>query len=130
MRFIAAFFASLTLIAELVLAASGIDGKWVTERKWDRDGQPVVITQIFDLKSDGSKLSGKITTKVSEMEPATVDIREGKIEGEKASWSTISPNQSIKFNYKATLSGDTLKGESAREGTEPRPFEAKRKRDN
>lgn len=129
MNRIAAFFASLTLMAGLVLAASGIDGKWVSERKMERDGQSFNIVQTFDLKSDGSKLTGKMTMQFGDMEPRTMDIQDGKVEGDKASWSSVfeGPNGSMKISYNATLSGDTLKGESAREGGDPRPFEAKRK---
>jgi hypothetical protein len=33
----------------------------------------------------------------------------------------------MKVNYKGEVDGDTLKGESMRDGGEGRPFEAKRK---
>jgi len=129
MNRIAAFFAALTLMAGLVLAASGIDGKWTSERKMERDGQSFTIIQTFDLKADGPKLTGKMTMQFGDMEPRTMDIQDGKINGDKASWSSTfeGPNGSMKISYNATVSGDTLKGESVREGGDPRPFEAKRK---
>src|SRR5450755_3493233 len=57
-----------TLVAAFVLllvtltAAFGadIDGKWKSERKMDRNGESMTIIIVFDLKADGSKLTGKL----------------------------------------------------------------------
>lgn len=116
------------LFVGVALAAS-IDGKWVSERKLERDGQSFTIVQTFDLKSDGNKLTGKLTTQFGEMEPRTVDITDGKIDGDKFSFSTTmsTPNGDFKMTYAGTVEGDTLKGTAEREGGQARPFEAKRK---
>src|SRR3954453_4502285 len=113
----AALLASLILMAGLVLAASGIDGKWTSERKMERDGQSFTIVQTFDFKAEGPKLTGKMTMQFGDMEPRTMDIQDGKISGDKATWSSVfqGPNGDMKISYSATLSGDTLKGESVRE---------------
>ena len=129
MKRIAALFASLALFTSLVLAASGIEGKWMSERKMERDGQSFTIVQTFDFKAEGSKLTGTMTMQFGDMEPRSMEIKDGKIEGDKAMWSAVfqGPNGDLKMSYNATVSGDTLKGESVREGGDPRPFEAKRK---
>jgi hypothetical protein len=116
------------LLAGLAMAGS-IDGKWVSERKMERDGQAFVIVQTFDLKAEGSKLTGKMTMQFGDMEPREMEIREGKIEGDKFSFSTTmsTPNGEFKSIYSGAVEGDTLKGTSEREGGQARPFEAKRK---
>jgi hypothetical protein len=120
-------FACVALFAATMLA--GVDGKYVAERKMERDGQSFTIIQTFDIKADGSKLTGKVTMQFGDMEPRTVDLTDGKVEGSKVSFTTTmeGPNGAMKMSYKGTVDGDTLKGESIREGGEGRPFEAKRK---
>lgn len=117
----------LFLLCGIALAA-GIDGKWLSERKMNRDGQELVIKQTFDLKSDGAKLTGTITMAFGDMEPRSMTISDGKIDGAKFSFtaSMSTPNGEFKTSYTGTVEGDVLKGESAREGGDPRPFEAKR----
>ena len=42
--------ACIALLAGSALA-DGIDGKWTSERKMERDGQSMTIKQLFDLKT-------------------------------------------------------------------------------
>jgi hypothetical protein len=120
--------ASILLLAGLAIAAS-IDGKWVSERKMDRDGQSFTIIQTFDLKESAGKLTGKIMMQFGDMEPRTSEVKDGKIDGSKFSFSTEMQGQngSMKMTYNGTVEGDTLKGTAEREGGQARPFEAKRK---
>ena len=115
------------LVAGVALAA-GIDGKWYSERKMERDGNTMVIKSTFDLKSDGAKLTGKMVMVMGDMDPRDVEIKDGKIEGNKFSFTTTmtTPNGEFKTVYTGTLDGDTIKGTAAREGGQERPFEAKR----
>lgn len=116
------------LFAGLATAAS-IDGKWKSERKMERDGQSFTIVQTFDLKSDGSKISGTITMQFGDMEPRTMDVKDGKLDGNKFSFTTMmqTPNGDFKTTYTGTVEGDSLKGQAEREGGQgPRPFEAKK----
>jgi hypothetical protein len=127
----------LVLICCLLVAgaafAAGIDGKWYSERKMERDGQSMTIKQTYDLKSSGDKLTGSVTVAFGDMEPRSIDIKDGKIDGNKFSFSTVmefNGNQ-MKTKYEGTVDGDTIKGTALREGGQgggqPRPFEAKRK---
>ncbi len=95
----------------------------------ERDGNTMTITQTLDLKSSGNKLTGTLTMKFGDMEPRTIDIKDGKIDGSKFSFTTTmsTPNGDFKTAYEGTVEGDTLKGTAAREGGQSRPFEAKRK---
>ena len=56
-------------------------------------------------------------------------IQEGKIEGNKFSFNTVTPtpNGDVKTAYSGTVEGNMLKGTAEREGGQARPFEAKRK---
>ena len=127
MKFFGRIAGSLLLLACAAVAA--IDGKWEAERKLERDGQSFTVHQTFDLKNDGGKLTGTVMMKFGEMEPRTVEIKDGKVEGDKFSFTTTltTPNGDFKTAYSGTVEGDTLKGTAEREGGQARPFEAKRK---
>ena len=118
----------LLLITMSAAFAADIDGKWKSERTMERNGQSMTITLVFDLKADGSKLTGKVvvTTPRGDRE---AEVTDGKIDGNKFSFSTTSEgrNGTMTTKYEGTVEGDTLKGTSAREGSErTMPFEAKK----
>jgi hypothetical protein len=122
-------FISLVLLLAASVFAGPIDGKWVSERKMERDGQSMTIVQTFDLKADGTKLTGTFAMKFGEMELPSSQIKDGKIEGNKFSFTTVmsTPNGDMKVNYTGSVDGDTIKGNAEREGGQARPFEAKKK---
>ncbi|MCC6860503.1 MAG: hypothetical protein IT158_18190 [Bryobacterales bacterium] len=119
--------ACVILLAGLC-AAAAIDGKWVSERKMERDGETFTITQVFDLKAEGGKLVGGFTVTFGDRE-FKAEIQEGKIEGSKFSFATVmsTPNGDFKTVYEGSVEGDTLKGTAERQGGQQRPFEARRK---
>jgi hypothetical protein len=118
---------SLLLLAGVVFAGP-IDGKWVAERKMERDGQAMTIVQTFELKEEGGKVTGKLSMKFGEMEPPASEIKDGKLDGNKFSFSTTisTPNGDMKTNYSGTVEGAVMKGNAEREGGQARPFEAKK----
>ena len=128
MRVITTVALCFLLLAGVALA-DAIDGSWISVRKMERDGQAFTITQTFDLKADGGKLTGTITMSFGDMEPRKTDIKDGKIDGAKFTFTTTmsTPNGDFKMVYAGTVEGDTLKGTAEREGGQARPFEAKRK---
>lgn len=127
MKVLTIVFVCLFLLGGLALAAS-IDGKWVSVRKMERGGESFTITQTFDLKAQGSSLTGSVSMAFGDQEPRKTEIKEGKIDGNKFSFTTVmsTPNGEFKMVYEGTVEGDTLKGSSSREGGQARPFEAKR----
>jgi hypothetical protein len=127
MKILVSLSLMLCLLCGVAMAA-GIDGKWYSERKMSRDGQDFVIKTTFDLKSDGAKLTGSLTMSFGDMEPRSIPISDGKIDGAKFSFITVmsTPNGEFKSTYTGTVEGDVIKGEAAREGADRRPFEAKR----
>lgn len=130
MKTLFSILVAFTLLAGLAFGAA-IDGKWVSERKMNRGGEERTITQTFDLKSDGAKLTGTVSMAFGNMEPRTSEIKDGKIDGNKFSFKTVmsTPNGEFTTVYEGTVEGDALKGTTMREGGqgEPRPFEAKKK---
>jgi hypothetical protein len=119
------------LVASAALFGADIDGKWKSEMKRpSRDGSgEITITMVYDLKADGSKLTGSIAMN-SPMGERTMEIKDGKIDGNKFSFTTTfdTPNGSMTTKYEGTVEAGTLKGTSMREGGQgnPRPFEAKK----
>lgn len=111
------------LLAAGIACAAGIDGKWTSERRMGEN----TIKITFDLKAEGAALTGKMSMQRGE-NAVIADIAEGKIDGNKFSFKVTSEGRNGKTTtaYEGTVEGDTLKGTSAREGGEPRPFEAKR----
>jgi hypothetical protein len=128
MKSLTTLFVCLFLLATSAFAAS-IDGKYVSERKMERDGNTMTIVQTFDLKTDGAKLTGSFTMQFGDMEPRTSQIKDGKVDGNNFSFAVTmqGPNGDMTTQYKGTVEGDTLKGTAMREGGQERPFEAKRK---
>ena len=128
MKTLAATFV-LLFVASVALCGADIDGKWKSERTMERNGQSVTITMVFDLKSEGTKLTGTVTSTTPRGERKT-DITDGKIEGNKFSFTVSfdTPNGAITTKYEGTIDGAVMKGTSVREGGqgEPRPFEAKK----
>ena len=118
---------SLLMLAGVVFAGP-IDGKWVAERKMERDGQSFTIVQTFELKEEGGKVTGRFSMKFGEMEPPPGEIKDGKLDGNKFSFSTTisTPNGDMKTQYSGTVEGAVLKGNAEREGGQARPFEAKK----
>jgi hypothetical protein len=118
----------LLLVTLSAAFAADVDGKWKSERTMERNGQSMTITMVFDLKADGSTLTGKVvvTTPRGDRESKVSD---GKIDGNKFSFTTVSegPMGTMTTKYEGTVEGDTLKGTSAREGgNRTMPFEAKK----
>ncbi|MBL8175951.1 MAG: hypothetical protein JNK48_14840 [Bryobacterales bacterium] len=117
------------LLAGSMLAAS-IDGKWkATSEAKSKKGKSATITTVFDLKSDGSALSGTVTTGKGRRD-VTMDIKDGKIEGDRFTFTTVQQNKKkgeVKMQWSGSLAGEELKGSSStggkRKGTE---FTAKR----
>ena len=128
MKTLAATFV-LLLIASAAVFGADIDGKWKFERTMDRGGQSMTITMVFDLKADGSKLTGSVTS-TSPRGERTSEIKDGKLDGNKFSFTTSfdTPNGAMITKYEGSVDGAVLKGTSVREGGqgEPRPFEAKK----
>lgn len=110
------------LVAGIAFAAS-IDGKWMAERKMGEN----TIKIMFDLKADGGTLTGSLSMERPQG-AVKADIAEGKLDGNKFSFKVTMEGRNGKTTtvYEGTMEGDMLKGTSAREGGDPRPFEAKR----
>jgi len=126
MKTLITILACIALFAGSALA-DGIDGKWTSERKMERDGQSFTIKQMYDLKSDGGKIKGTITVMFGDNE-MKADIKDGKIDGNKFTFSATmqTPNGEFKTTYEGTVEGSTMKGTTSREGGQSRPFEAKK----
>ena len=110
-------FSSILVSALLAgtLLAGAIDGKWksTTEAK-SKKGKSATITTVFDLKSDGSTLSGTVTTGRGRRD-VTMDIKDGKLEGDKFTFTTVQQNKKkgeVKMEWNGSLSGEELKGSS------------------
>jgi hypothetical protein len=91
-----------TLCLAVPAFAADIDGKWTATY----DTQNGSVTTTWELKDDGSKLTGKATSSLGAR-----DLTDGKIDGKDVSWvEVIDVNgTSIRIACKGTLNGDELK---------------------
>jgi len=103
-------FRLATLLVSLPLAtlmAAGVDGKWSGERKITTpDGEERTMTTTLDLKSDGGALTGKMS-----MGPrGDADIEDGKVDGNKLSFTVkmSTPRGDFTSKFEGTVSGDEM----------------------
>ena len=98
-------FASVALLAcLLVTSAFGADvtGKW-TAQVPGRQGNTMETT--FNLKADGSTLTGSVSTPRGEM-----DIKDGKVDGDNISFNQTFERggNTMTIAYKGKVNGDTI----------------------
>lgn len=118
-------FASVTLLACLMVTsalAADVTGKW-TAQVPGRQGNTMETT--FNLKADGSTLTGSVSTPRGEME-----IKDGKIDGDTISFTQTFERggNSMTIVYKGKVNGDTIEFSRSRQGGEgqAQTFTAKR----
>jgi hypothetical protein len=120
-------FAITTLMlcaAALIAFAASIDGKWTSEMKFGER----TVKSTFNLKSDGSKLTGTIERSFGEQSRST-EIKDGKIDGNKFSFSAVQRGKQGERTvvYEGTVEDDELKGTMKPEGMDQgQPFTAKK----
>ena len=120
MRTIIALTLFVTLFATLALAAD-VTGTWKAQVP-GREGQTREMTMVF--KVSGDALTGTISSPGGE-----VPISDGKVSGDNISFTVVMSfgGNEVKMLYKGTVSGDTIKFTSQREGSErTREFTAKK----
>ncbi len=99
---------SVLAAAVLILAtcafAAEIDGKWTGEIEMGPGGDKMPV--VYNFKAEGSVLTGSTSIMDS-----PVEIKDGKIEGDKVSFFITfgEGEQGMKVEYKGVLSGDQLK---------------------
>jgi hypothetical protein len=114
-RIIAITCLALVAIAS-VLSAADVSGKWSGQVP-GRGGEGATATFVF--KVDGDKLTGTMTGPQGE-----VPLQEGKVSGDKISFSMAGNNAKILFE--GMVSGDQIKMTRTREGGQGREFTLKR----
>ncbi len=103
--------ALLTLFV-FTMAAADATGKWVAEVP-GRDGN--MTTNTFDLKSDGSTLTGTMSNARGEMA-----ITNGKVDGNNLTFTVVMKmgDNERKLMFKGVMSGDTIKFTRSKEGND------------
>jgi hypothetical protein len=98
--------ALLALALALPALAADVTGKWTAEFE-----SPVGVQKYtFDLKADAGKLTG--TAAFERMgEKGTVELKEGKVEGDKVSFVEMLDFQgnALRIEYTGQLAGDEIK---------------------
>ena len=104
--------------ASLTAFAAGIDGKWISEREvGDADGKTYAHTTTLTLKSENGLLTGTAVSVsaapwMRENTGRSIDIKDGKIDGDKFSFKVTTENKQGERTavYEGTVVGDRLKG--------------------
>jgi hypothetical protein len=107
-----AILAILIFAGLVCVYGADITGKWTTQF----DSQVGVQKYTFDFKVEGTKLTGTATSSIkgqdgSVANEAKTQIQEGKIEGDKISFSENLPytGMDLKIVYTGTVSGNEIK---------------------
>ena len=108
-------FLGILMLLAAALFAADVSGKWSGEVP-GRGGQTAAT---FVFKVDGDKLTGTMTGPQGE-----VALQEGKVAGDKISFSTMGANAKILFE--GTVSGSEIKMTRTREGGQAREFTLKK----
>lgn len=99
----------VVLAMALLVSAFAADptGKWTAEF----DTQIGMQKYIFELKAEGTKLTGKAIGKVTDAEATTVDIQNGKIDGDEISFleNLKFGEMDLRIEYKGKVAGDEIK---------------------
>ncbi len=138
----------LTILLQLVTLAAIALGAGVKIQAADKKADPTGTwtwttpgrnggpdrKSTLTLKTEGEKLTGKITAPGRGGQTADTEIEDGKIKGEDVSFTATREFNGNKFTqkYNGKLSGDTIKGkiEFERNGEpQSRDWEAKREAD-
>lgn len=119
----------LGLAANLQAADSKVDGTWGWTMQARNGGEERKIT--LKLKTEGEKLTGKLSSPGREGAVNEVEITEGKIKGEEVSFTVVRKfnDREMKQKYTGKVAGDTIKGKISfdRQGEAmTRDWEAKR----
>lgn len=104
---------TLPLLAVLALGsaqAASPDGNWIWTAAGRTNSAP--RENILHLKSDGSRLTGKISAPGTDGKPSDTPITDGKIEGDTLSFAVVRESYGTKSTnlYSAKVSGDKLVG--------------------
>jgi hypothetical protein len=113
----------LLLAGVLTASAAAVDGRWVAKVEGRKGTQEIV----FDLKSDGDRLTGTVAMGRRQR---SVPIQDGKVTGDEISFVTVARGrkQDVKLTWTAKVAGNELKGASQAEGRgRSRPFTAVRR---
>jgi len=103
---IAGAVAVLALASSLAVRAADATGQWTAQF----DTQVGVQKYTFDLKVKGEELTG--TAAFERMgEKGTVDLKEGKAQGDKVSFVEMLDFQgnALRIEYSGTIAGDEIK---------------------
>ena len=130
---------TLLAVAIVAMAADAITGKWTMEQEGRGGGPPRVTT--FDLKADGAKLAGSVTTPGfgrggdTPPPPTTTPISNGKVDGNNIAFEVTREfgGNSMTTKYECAASGSEMKVKMTmpgRDGGEPRTMEAVAKKAN
>ena len=112
---------ALLSVSVFTLAAADATGKWTADIP-GRDGN--TMTNTFDLKADGSTLTGMMSTPRGEQA-----ITDGKVEGDMISFTVVMKmgDNERKLMFKGMMSGDSIKFTRTMEGMDRKQeFTAKR----
>jgi hypothetical protein len=102
----AVIWAVLSLALMVSLYAADPTGKWTAEF----DTQIGVQKYTYELKAEGTQLTGKAIGKRGDQEEAVV-IQDGKINGDEISFVEMLKfgDQELRIEYKGKVSGDEIK---------------------
>ena len=127
MKLLTTFIIGLGLSTSAI-AASAIDGTWVYERTAPKGEKTLKMSQVFNLKAEGKKVTGTIVLNIDGKAKPPIEITTGTIEGKKFSFQTETSTTmgAFRTKYEGVVDAGAIKGTLSTDGKSV-PFEAKKK---
>lgn len=127
MKLLTTFIISLGLSTSAT-AANAIDGTWVYERTAPKGEKTLKMSQAFNLKAEGKKVTGTIVLNIDGKAKPPIEIKTGAIEGKKFSFQTETSTTmgTFRTKYEGVVDAGAIKGTLSTDGKSA-PFEAKKK---
>lgn len=126
MKLLNTFILSLGLTASAI-AANAIDGTWVYERTAPKGEGTTKMSQAFNLKAEGKKLTGMIVLNIDGKAKPPIEVKVGTIEGKKFSFQTETSTTmgTFRTKYEGVVGAGSIKGTLSTDGKSA-TFEAKK----
>jgi phage shock protein E len=126
--FLLSFLTGTLLLAGTAAQAADADGNWIWSTPGRNGGAP--RESVLSLKSDGSQLSGKLSTPGRDGKPTDTPIANGKLDGDNFSFDIIRQfnGNSVTISYNGTVADGQITGKivTVRDGdTQTRDWTAK-----
>ena len=110
------------VLTAITANAATVDGKWRGESKvyQKKAGGEVTVTTTLNVAVDGSMLKGAMTMSQGRKRSRSLEIRDGKIEGDRVTFTTVAKTKKkgdVSLHWEGVVSGSEIRLSVAGKGS-------------